>query len=107
MPRLVIVSNRVSLPRKGTQAGGLAVALRDALERHGGLWFGWSGEVSEGPQVPPPRTVSHGGITTITKITSPLTAVHHYSTGTAKTIKVYCYNSSGSQIGYMQQNIIP
>ncbi|HTH16116.1 MAG TPA: alpha,alpha-trehalose-phosphate synthase (UDP-forming) [Magnetospirillum sp.] len=66
MSRLVIVSNRVSLPKKGAQAGGLAVALRDSLERHGGLWFGWSGEVCEDSRVPPPKSVSHGGITTMT-----------------------------------------
>jgi len=44
--RLVIVSNRVGDPRKAA-AGGLAVALGDALQRSGGLWFGWSGKVVE------------------------------------------------------------
>ncbi|HEX5326868.1 MAG TPA: trehalose-6-phosphate synthase [Acetobacteraceae bacterium] len=44
MPRLVIVSNRVPLPTdRGPRAGGLAVALADAL-RPGSLWFGWSGK---------------------------------------------------------------
>ena len=43
MTRLVIVSNRVPLPsERGPRAGGLAVALADAL-RPGSLWFGWSG----------------------------------------------------------------
>lgn len=43
MARLVIVSNRVPLPsERGPRAGGLAVALADAL-RPGSLWFGWSG----------------------------------------------------------------
>src|SRR5690606_6833944 len=37
-----VVSNRVPQPG-GNQAGGLAVALRAALEEEGGLWFGWSG----------------------------------------------------------------
>jgi trehalose 6-phosphate synthase len=47
LARLVIVSNRLALPReKGTRAGGLAVALREALARRGGLWFGWSGETT-------------------------------------------------------------
>ena len=46
MARLVIVSNRVPLPsERGPQAGGLAVALADAL-RPGSLWFGWSGKRS-------------------------------------------------------------
>jgi len=62
--RLVIVSNRVSLPKKGAMAGGLAVALGEALEKHGGVWFGWSGEVTDGP-VQPPRKLTQGRITTI------------------------------------------
>jgi trehalose 6-phosphate synthase len=42
----VIVSNRIQPPGKeGGQAGGLAVALREALRRESGLWLGWSGEV--------------------------------------------------------------
>jgi trehalose 6-phosphate synthase len=49
--RLVIVSNRVILPSERVQrAGGLAVAIREALGRSGGLWFGWSGELSEAPE---------------------------------------------------------
>jgi trehalose 6-phosphate synthase len=44
MGRLVVVSNRVADPRK-TAAGGLAVALGEALKQTGGLWFGWSGKV--------------------------------------------------------------
>jgi trehalose 6-phosphate synthase len=43
MARLVVVSNRVPLPsERGAKAGGLAVALADALQP-GSLWFGWSG----------------------------------------------------------------
>jgi len=50
MSRMIVVSNRVSLPRtRGAQAGGLAVGIREALERSGGVWFGWSGELSEEP----------------------------------------------------------
>ena len=48
MSRLVVVSNRVADPRK-TAAGGLAVALAEVLNNTGGLWFGWSGKISEGP----------------------------------------------------------
>ncbi len=43
MSRLVVISNRVALPDE-SRAGGLAVALRAALEERGGLWFGWSGK---------------------------------------------------------------
>ena len=45
--RLVVVSNRIGDPRKAA-AGGLAVALGDALSESGGLWFGWSGKVVAG-----------------------------------------------------------
>lgn len=44
MGRLVVVSNRVADPRK-TAAGGLAVAIGEALSETGGLWFGTSGNV--------------------------------------------------------------
>lgn len=48
--RLVVVSNRVTVPERNEKAtaGGLAVALREALETHGGLWFGWSGKTGDG-----------------------------------------------------------
>ena len=53
MSRLVVVSNRVPVPpAPGTQsqntAGGLSVALDGLLQKRGGLWFGWSGKVTEG-----------------------------------------------------------
>lgn len=42
MSRLIVVSNRV--PEAGAPStGGLAVALRAALEAEGGIWMGWSG----------------------------------------------------------------
>jgi trehalose 6-phosphate synthase len=44
--RLVVVSNRLADPRKAA-AGGLAVALGESLQRTGGLWFGWSGDIAE------------------------------------------------------------
>ncbi len=59
MSRLVILSNRVALPEE-TRAGGLAVALRAALDEHGGLWFGWSGHVAE--QATDVREIEHAGI---------------------------------------------
>ncbi|MFN4121159.1 alpha,alpha-trehalose-phosphate synthase (UDP-forming) [Acidovorax sp.] len=46
MSRLVVISNRLADPRKPA-AGGLAVALGEALNQTGGLWFGWSGNVQE------------------------------------------------------------
>jgi len=53
--RLVVVSNRVSLPDASDKAaaGGLAVALKEALEAYKGLWFGWSGRISVRPSKQP------------------------------------------------------
>jgi trehalose 6-phosphate synthase len=62
VPRLVIVSNRVPLPsERGPQAGGLTVALADALQP-GSLWFGWSGRRS-GSTTIEPRLHRADGIT--------------------------------------------
>ena len=47
MNRIVVVSNRVQVPSGEAKAGGLAVALDDVMSQRGGLWFGWSGRVSE------------------------------------------------------------
>src|ERR1700749_2104154 len=46
--RLVVVSNRVT-PTVAAKpdSGGLAVAIRSALQQSGGIWFGWGGEVRE------------------------------------------------------------
>jgi trehalose 6-phosphate synthase len=52
MSRLVVISNRVALPKE-TRAGGLAAALTGALAKHGGLWFGWSGRVVDGEAAAP------------------------------------------------------
>jgi len=61
LTRLVVVSNRVPPPGKGeSQAGGLAVALRAALNRRGGLWMGWSGN-SSGGRDPGPMTIHQEG----------------------------------------------
>ena len=61
--RLIVVSNRVppisdfeSQGSEEASAGGLVTAVRSAMERSGGLWFGWSGRsarrrVTTGPTV--------------------------------------------------------
>jgi trehalose 6-phosphate synthase len=47
--RLVIVSNRVAMPKRNAAAsGGLTVGILAALRDHGGVWFGWSGELADG-----------------------------------------------------------
>ena len=63
MTRLVVISNRVSIPESGKpQAGGLAVAITGALNEYGGLWFGWGGKVSQS-STSRPTTVQHDNIT--------------------------------------------
>ncbi len=58
--RLVVVSNRVPLPtERGPRAGGLAVALADAL-RPGSLWFGWSGKRSTRGSLAPDVSEAQG-----------------------------------------------
>lgn len=54
--RLIVVSNRVGPIETGHAAsGGLAVALRNALAAHGGIWFGYSGDISDEPSEVPKR----------------------------------------------------
>jgi trehalose 6-phosphate synthase len=60
MNRLVCVSNRISIPRKAASAGGLAVGVLGALKRSGGLWFGWSGETTQGDPEEPELHVREG-----------------------------------------------
>ncbi len=50
MSKLVVISNRVAVPKARGVAGaqgGLAGALNSALKEHRGIWFGWSGEECE------------------------------------------------------------
>jgi trehalose 6-phosphate synthase len=75
MARLVIVSNRVPIPKsRVTQAGGLAVALRDILIP-GSLWFGWSGRINADP-APHAALVDARGVT---YATVDLTSEEHRS----------------------------
>ena len=63
-PRLIIVSNRVAVPDPSgpPQAGGMAVAVKAALKDRNGMWFGWSGKVTDEPTLEP-RTVEVNKIT--------------------------------------------
>jgi trehalose 6-phosphate synthase len=69
MSRLVAVSNRVSGLRSAPLAGGLAVALVDALREHNGLWFGWNGELSDDPAEP--EVTQEGPVTLASTHLSP------------------------------------
>ena len=65
-PRLVVVSNRVAPIQEGEPtAGGLAAGVLDALRQKGGLWFGWSGDISDAPEPKAERTVGPISLFTI------------------------------------------
>src|ERR1700704_2472859 len=53
--RLVVVSNRIAVEAPGSKGaqGGLAVAVLAALRSTGGIWFGWSGKVTDKPAAAP------------------------------------------------------
>jgi trehalose 6-phosphate synthase len=63
LARLVVVSNRVSVPSRdgAKRAGGLEVALRPALHRSGGVWLGWSGKVAT-PDALDTRRIKHKNV---------------------------------------------
>jgi trehalose 6-phosphate synthase len=65
LSRLVVVSNRVGVPDGSARAGGLEVAIRAALKRRGGLWFGWSGRVCE-KKTDPPKRIDQDNISYVT-----------------------------------------
>jgi len=63
MARLVIVSNRVPAARGRAQlAGGLAVALKDAIAERETLWFGWSGREVKTEPAEKPHARKIGGV---------------------------------------------
>ncbi len=67
--RLVVISNRVAVPKARGAAGaqgGLAGALHSALKSRKGLWFGWSGEESESGRTGNIATQTSDGVTTAT-----------------------------------------
>jgi trehalose 6-phosphate synthase len=61
MSRLVAVSNRISVPKRGAAPGGLAVGLLAAMQARRGLWFGWDGEVVETAS-PDPSVIRKDGV---------------------------------------------
>jgi trehalose 6-phosphate synthase len=71
--RIVVVSNRVPPPSGHPSAGGLAVALSAALQETGGLWFGWSGRISEDADQAIALARSGG----FTLVSTDLTAAQH------------------------------
>ncbi|WP_237478247.1 alpha,alpha-trehalose-phosphate synthase (UDP-forming) [Lichenibacterium dinghuense] len=86
MSRLVIVSNRVTVPEPGhpPPPGGLAVAVHAALKSRPGLWFGWSGKIDDNPAVEP-ETVERDNVTyTVTDLSTA--DYNEYYTGFANRV---------------------
>ena len=81
MSRLVVISNRVAVPKARGVAGaqgGLAGALNAALKKDGGVWFGWSGEESADPATEP-TVREYDGVTMATIDLSPQDVEEYYN----------------------------
>lgn len=77
--RLIVVSNRTgAMDATKASAGGLAVALRQALTTREGIWLGWSGAVSE-TLSDEPTIRSQDGVTYATIDLSPEDQREYYS----------------------------
>ena len=67
MSKLIVLSNRVSLPNPDKPAaGGLAVALQDALTESGGIWLGWNGDIVADGETTPFGLLQQGNIEYLT-----------------------------------------
>ena len=84
--RLIIVSNRVAVPDPAGAplAGGMAVAVKAALKNRDGLWFGWSGKVTDEP-TGEPRTVDINKVTYVL-IDLSKTDIQEYYNGLANSV---------------------
>jgi trehalose 6-phosphate synthase len=78
MSRLIIVSNRVPDPSGSQLSGGLAVAVLDALQEKGGLWFGWSGAIARDSDPMNVSVKEHGNLTVATVPLSEQDYQTHY-----------------------------
>lgn len=100
--RLVIISNRVAADSGKPDSGGLAVAIRAALENHGGMWFGWSGEVDDEAGDAPAR-VEHGPFTSATLNLSQRD-YNEYYLGFANRVLWPLFHFRGSLVDYSRQD---
>jgi len=67
MSRLIVISNRVAMPKNTgvATAGGLTMALSAALQESKGVWFGWSGQTTDEFR-PEPQLSEVSGVTVAT-----------------------------------------
>jgi trehalose 6-phosphate synthase len=102
--RLVAVSNRVGPIEAGKASqGGLAVAIRAALEETGGLWFGFSGNITERPSGEPKLATSGR----VTAATLDLTRrdYEEYYVGYANRVLWPLFHYRPSLIGYSRRDL--
>jgi trehalose 6-phosphate synthase len=79
LSRIVAVSNRVVPVVEGkTSVGGLAVAVLAAIRKHGGIWFGWSGDTVPSPS-PQPKMFKVGRLSYATIDLSPRDHAEYYT----------------------------
>jgi trehalose 6-phosphate synthase len=110
--RLIIVSNRVAVPDspRTPLAGGMAVAVKAALKNRDGLWFGWSGKVTDQP-TGQPRIVDVNKVTYVL-IDLSTNDIQEYYNGLANSVlwpilhyRVDLQEYSGADAsGYMRVN---
>jgi trehalose 6-phosphate synthase len=102
--RLVVVSNRVGPIAAGKASeGGLAVALRAALETSGGLWFGYSGSVSDYPSETP-KIETAGGIMAAT-LDLTRRDIEEYYVGYANRALWPLFHYRPSLVGFSRRNL--
>ncbi|RKR06163.1 trehalose 6-phosphate synthase [Kushneria sinocarnis] len=74
MNSLIVASNRVPSPDKGSGSqGGLAVGVMNALSRTDGLWLGWNGNTEEAPS----RVIDHYDFDGVRFATFPMSIEEH------------------------------
>src|SRR5438105_3763965 len=102
--RLVVVSNRVGpIGRDKAAQGGLAVALRAALEHAGGIWFGYSGSISEKPNQTPKLTSDRNVIAAVVDLSRR--DYDEYYIGYANRVLWPLFHYRPSLIGYSRRNL--
>src|SRR5215218_242410 len=102
--RLVVVSNRVGpISRSKAAQGGLAVAIRAALEKAGGIWFGYSGSISERPSETPGLEID-GNVTAATLDLSRREYEEYYI-GFANRVLWPLFHYRPSLIGYSRRDV--
>ena len=84
--RVIIVSNRVALPEEAhsSLADEMAVTVKAALKNQNGMWFGWSGKVTDQP-ASEPRTLEVNKVTYV-QIELSNNDIQEYCNGLANSV---------------------